>query len=672
MSARPPGPPKSSRVGARLARAVLVPLAALAAGAAGPGCGADPLPTPVEVTYGPSASTILTPFPSDRYTIADPSTATGRRVKLDRAATADPVVTTFPKLVSQLGELDGFSTIAGVTVSFGGPLDLRGLVLDPKADPPVIDPPRPPEAYATGGAPLALVDVDPASPELGKLHPLLPSWSEQRPESGLAVDYTLVAQPAAPLRERTRYLFVATRDLRARSGGGVQPSEDMLRVLEGRLEGDYERELDAALGVWERRTGRTRREVAIATVFTTESVVGELARMARAARARPAPRVLEPFTVERPTSADGRVRFRVAFEAPELRTAAGTFQIEGGAPKEQGKARLEAFVVMTDGTSRRRRPVVIYQHGLGGDKDATWGTAERLASLGVCVIGIDSPEHGSRAPAGARDQLASITAFLGVDIPAQSFDIARARDNFRQMASDQLELVRFVRSLGALDLLPVGAPDGEPDLDVSRVLYIGHSFGSVQGATIAALAPEIEHAVWNVGGGALTVLLRDSPLFAFALRGLEPPGTPPGALARFFVVAQALVERGDPAAYARYATLEPLPELGEPRRPRDVLLQEAIDDGIVPNSSTAALARSLGLVHAGPIAPVPGLPAATYPVRDNLPGGGTGALAQFDRMNGAETATHGDLISSTEARRQYVEFFRTALETGRATIRAAY
>jgi len=651
----------------------LVPILAALAAAAGPGCGAEPLPTPVEATYGPSAGTILTPFPSDRYTVADASSPTGRRVRLDRGTTADPVVTTFPKLVAQLGELDGFSTIAGVTVSFGGPLDLRGLVLDPKADPPVTDAPRPPEAYATGAAPLALVDVDPASPERGKLHPLLPSWSEQRPESGLTVDYTLVAQPTVPLRERTRHLFVVTRDLRARSGGGVQPSEDMLRVLRGRLDGgDYERELDAALGVWEERTGRSRREVAVATVFTTESVVGELARMARAARARPAPRVLEPFTVERAPSSDGRVRFRVAFEAPELRTPAGTFQIEGGAPKEQGKAKLEAFVVMNDAGARRRRPVVIYQHGLGGDKDATWGTAERLASLGACVIGIDSPEHGSRAPAGARDQLASITAFLGVDIPAQSFDIARARDNFRQMASDQLELVRFVRSLGSLDLLPLGAPDGEPDLDVSRVLYIGHSFGSVQGATIAALAPEIEHAVWNVGGGALTVLLRDSPLFAFALRGLQPPGTPPGALSRFFVVAQALVERGDPAAYARYATLEPLPGLGEPWRPRDVLLQEAINDGIVPNSATAALARSAGLVHAGPVVPVPGLPAGSYPVRGNLPGGGTGALAQFDRMNGAQTATHGDLIFAAEARRQYVEFFRSALESGRATVRPAY
>ena len=62
----------------------------------------------------------------------------------------------------------------------------------------------------------------------------------------------------------------------------------------------------------------------------------------------------------------------------------------------------------------------------------------------------------------------------------------RVRDNFRQMASDQLELVRFIQSLSTLDLLPLGAPDGVPDLDTTKILYLGHSFGSVLGGTSVA------------------------------------------------------------------------------------------------------------------------------------------------------------------------------------------
>src|SRR6185369_5425014 len=103
------------------------------------------------------------------------------------------------------------------------------------------------------------------------------------------------------------------------------------------------------------------------------------------------------------------------------------------------------------------------------------------------------PEHGSRSSNPASPAL-SIFSFFGVDTMTQTFDIGRARDNFRQMSSDQLELVRLINSLGELDLLPVGAPDGIPDLDVSRILYIGHSFGSVEGPSAMALAPEIKHA----------------------------------------------------------------------------------------------------------------------------------------------------------------------------------
>src|SRR5262249_49787300 len=150
-------------------------------------------------------------------------------------------------------------------------------------------------------------------------------------------------------------------------------------------------------------------------------------------------------------------------------------------------------------------------------------------------------------------------SFFGVDPNTQSFDIARARDNFRQMTSDQLELVRFIGTLGSLDLLPVGAPDGVPDLDVSRILYIGHSFGSVQGPAIFALAPEITQATWNVGGDGLMTLLRDSGTFGLLVNALKPPHTADGAMGRFFATTQAIVDPGDPLNFARFASLEATP-----------------------------------------------------------------------------------------------------------------
>src|SRR4051794_17816457 len=90
---------------------------------------------------------VLTPFPSDRFTVPDTSTATGLRVKLGADVTADPLVTSLASVVGELNEMDGFSTSGGVIVSFTGPIDIRGITTDLKADPPVTDPVRDADEY---------------------------------------------------------------------------------------------------------------------------------------------------------------------------------------------------------------------------------------------------------------------------------------------------------------------------------------------------------------------------------------------------------------------------------------------------------------------------------------------------------------------------------------------
>ena len=310
----------------------------------------------------------------------------------------------------------------------------------------------------------------------------------------------------------------------------------------------------------------------------------------------------------------------------------------------------------------------------GGDKDGCWGTSERLGPVhenGVAVFAIDSPEHGSRLD-GETTLLTSVYSFFGVDEASGTFDVGRARDNFRQMAADQFELVRLISSLGELDLLPVGAPDGVPDLDVSKIYYVGHSFGAVQGATIAAIAPEITHAVWNVGGGSLMTLLRDSNTFRYVVEGLAPQGTPFGGTARFMSVLQGIVDPGDPVNYARYATIEPLPGVST-WQPRSVLLQEVVKDGIVPNSSTEALARAAGMQQLGRVKPISGIAVASGTTATaNLASGSTAIVSQFDKDDDGKTVDHGSLIFQQVARDQYVEFFKSGLGGKPATVKKPY
>jgi pimeloyl-ACP methyl ester carboxylesterase len=607
--------------------------------------------------YGPQQSSPLAPYPSDQYLVPDASSPTGRRVVIDASSASDPLLTTYPDLVKQLSGSDGFSTVGGVAVTFSG--DIDPAILDLGVD-----------AFTRDDAPLMLINVDSASPGRGERLPLVVKYYPSRAADGdVRDDFTLVAQPARPLRPRTTYLLVVTSRLKDAKGSPVGATEAMAAVLDGLDTSNYAATVREALPLVKEATGLGTEEIALATRFTTASVVEETFAMAKALR-KTAPAALDgELTVV--AQQGGRVRFQGRYKAPEYRKAKpdGKWQIEGGAPVPQGEASLEFLLSFSDGAYSGPRPVVIYGHGLGGDKEGVWGTSERLAGAaehGVAVIGIDAPEHGSRGVPNA-DLADSVFEFFALDDKSGSFDLQRARDNFRQMAADQLQLVRLIQQLATLDVLPVGAPDGVPDLDPSQILYIGHSFGSVLASTVLAVAPEIQAACLNVGGNGLMTILRESATFQLLVKGLRPPGLTDGDLARFFAASQAIIDPGDPINFAPYVARAAGPGV-EGWRPRHLLLQEVHKDSIVPNLSTELLARALGLAHGGRVVrDVGGMPLLPAPLSGNLEGGVTGAYVQFDRMDG-KAAEHGGLIFAAEARAQYVRFFRDVVDGKSVTV----
>lgn len=630
----------------------------------------DPLPAgPVEVIYGEAHQTALVPFPSDRFTVDDPTTTTRLRLAVSPETSGDTFVAGYPQVTKRLNELDGFSTVGGIAVAFNGPIDgaafageQGGTALE------ALDP----NVFITKDSPIVLVDVDPTSPEVGRPVGLLPRYFGQaKDDIFLEDEYSIVARPAVPLAPNRRYLFAVTSKLLGIDGQPVARSSGAKSLLEDEPADIYAQKVHDGLAVLETSLGIKRDDIVIASAFTTTSQTSELDALASALRQSDAPGLTEDWTVEQSSESDGRIRFRGRYRSPEMRSPDGTFVVSGGLPQPQDVDQdLEVFLAFSDRNVSGPRPVVIYQHGLGGDKDGSWGAAERLSDLGVAVVSIDSPEHGSRG-AGATGQLESVFAFFGVstidngtDTPTYDFDLGKARDNFRQMTTDQIELVRFLVAQGSLDLLPVGAPDGVPDIDPSQILYLGHSFGSVQGPAVFALMPEIRHAAWNVGGDGLMLIMEDSILFGLLVDNIAPFGTTPGQLARFFAATQAIIDPGDPLNFAPRCLLDP----PDGARTRSILLQQVIDDAIVPNTSTEALARAARLSLMDPIRAVPGLPSMTGPSTANGPGGSTAVLTQFDTMNGGEPANHGELYFSPEGRDQYLEFFRTALESGVGTV----
>jgi pimeloyl-ACP methyl ester carboxylesterase len=638
-------------------------LGALAAVAACSSHSSTTSPPPPTAVYTAAALTRLSPYPSNRYAKADPSSATGIRVAIGPDDTNDPMLTVFPDTIAALNAIDGFSTLGGVSMSFSD--DIDPTTVQRKTD-----------GYATADSPMALVDVDPSSPENGHARGLVPRYyTTTGDDSAATVDFTLVVEPAQPLRPKTRYAFVLTDAVKTTSGVALTQSDDTRALLTGTAEASYGDSVRAALPVIETATGITKSHVVLATVFTTQTVHDVTLASATERRAAPPPTLQDTFTVQMTTgdATDPRVRFVGHFNAPEYRKAKpdSKWDVQDGKPVVQKTSNLELYIAFSDATSTAKRPIVIFQHGLGGDKDATWGTSQRLAPLNAAVFGIDAPEHGSRGdppfPDGKTDLVQASMNFFGVNLDTKAFDMRIARDNFRQMAADQLELLRFIQTLGTLDILPVGAPDGIPDLDVTKILYLGHSFGSVMAATFNALAPEISASVWNVGGAGLTGLFHDSGLFSILTKSLEPADTPKSEVARFFSITQSIIDPGDAANYAPYTTLSGLP--GVPNwRPKDVLLQEVRHDTIVPNSSSERLARAAGLAQVSPVLDaIAGLAPMQPGLSSNLASGATGGIFQFEIADG-KTVDHGSLIFTTEGIKQYVEFFRGSLAGGHGAI----
>src|SRR5205823_4056783 len=136
-------------------------------------------------------------------------------------------------------------------------------------------------------------------------------------------------------------------------------------------------------------------------------------------------------------------------------------------------------------------------------------------ALGIATAAIDLPFHGSRAPS-PRDTINNVTLQpctstgtpcdyigdsqsltapvkffnLGGDIGVMQYDPRSPRDNMRQAAADNMQLLRGLTAPG--NLAAITTDPNAPSSITFRsdaAAYIGFSFGTFPGALIAATDP---------------------------------------------------------------------------------------------------------------------------------------------------------------------------------------
>jgi len=214
-------------------------------------------------------------------------------------------------------------------------------------------------------------------------------------------------------------------------------------------------------------------------------------------------------------------------------------------------------------------PVVIFQHGITGNRSQMLAIAPALAQAGFAVVAIDLPLHGL-APAsplripgvGERtfdlDLQNNGTSAPGPDGTVDSSgawfinlsSLITSRDNLRQAVSD---LIVLTRSLPSAVLVDAGGVTDGTKFDGSKIRFLGHSLGGIVGGTLLGVNNEIGAATLAMPGGGIAKLLDASKTFGPVIAaGLAGNGVIEGSdnYETFLRFAQTLVDSGDPINYA--------------------------------------------------------------------------------------------------------------------------
>lgn len=616
------------------------------------------------------------PFPDDLYLDAQGRVSLGALP--GEASATDPAMA--DALRTSFLELDGFSVAAPSFFSLPpGSLDASSL-------------PATPSDSVREDASVFLMDIDSASPAAFQRIPVAVrfdaarGWLALRPHDGHAL---------VPGR---RYAAVVTTGVLDDRGAPIGPGEAFQQIRDAPARPSDPRSAEAydhysPVLATLASNGVARERVAALAVFTTQSLAGDLVDARERVWGDTRPQVSLSRVIAAGAELDallgvpaqdlpgvdveGGVQHahlawvvQGSFESPSFNSPqAGTharFERDSSGDLRVRRMDVVPFTLSVPaGAPVDRLPLVIFQHGLGGERSALFAIADALAVAGFAVLGIDIPYHGMRAlsatpdrnhnfgstpgPDGFGDVVGSAVQldFFGIvdesgELPA--FHPDYPRDVLRQAVVDLMRAVRVVREG---DWAAVRATSGLDTLGfdaTTQIGFVGVSLGGIIGAMFTASEPEIAAAVLNVPGGSLARLVEGSasfrgsflPLLLPKLGVFDLPAAEEATFLPEVAVYQMQLDRGDSVAY--------LPQLAQ--RPTHVLVQMARDDETVPNYSSEGVARPLGAVAIGGAARYTDLVMGTAPVRENLQLATervTRAIAIF------EPATHGLLSRRSDS-----------------------
>lgn len=570
----------------------------------------------------------------------------------------------------------GFSTVSAGYFRFNRPL----ADLDPEDVIP-----------AELQSPVLLMDVDPDSPERGKLYPTIASTP--RPDLNYVPDYLLSVGPAPGivLPANRQYAYVVQRSLRDIFGLRLNTPDTLERLLsnsppQNPTEAEAY-EIYQPLRETLQQVGLSSQDIATATVFTTSDPVNETAQLSQ--------QVVDRYdlTIENlqldPDDGATHERFwefHGTIEFPQFQQGIPPFDSEGlfeftsdGLLIEQ---RVEtAPVVITipkePFATDDEFPLLIYQHGSnglstqgvdrgpildpGGERVPGLGPAHVVAEYGIATVSAALPLNPERLENAPND------AYLNFS------NLAAYRDTFRQGVFEQRLLLEALEDLEIpAELVPNGTDEFSVETD--SVAVLGQSLGAQFANMLGAIDPNVGVVIPTGSPGLWPLLIPETELSDAAglLLGTLQPLDPlyPG-----LQLLEAAWEVADPIVYAPYLAQRPLD--GHPVR--SIYKPVGQGDTEVPEVVFNAMALATGLRQAGPIIwpemqsslALDGLDGIeSYPVANNLTSDDgtpyTGVVVQYEGDGIADPHTIFSQLDTVKF--QYGNFLRTWFETGVAEV----
>jgi len=631
--------------------------------------------SPVTVRYDRERGRSYHPYPDDFLTRPDAGTRTGLRLALPPAEGPNDFAFLFETLRAGTAGLDGASPIGHLVVELDAAPDLASLPLTPAES---LDP----------MASVALLDLRPGD-EFGRR---VPFRLEPRSDESVlgVVSHSLLLFPSLPLEPGGRYGLVVTRRLQADPTRPFGPSPFLAAALGApspgesaavaRVRGLAE---DVLAGAAAATPPIPREDVALAvriSVRSTDDIPADLLAIEAQVRAGPPPafRVTEVVPESDPASPVAAI-VRGTWEAPEWRSNGFLVRDASGVPLQQGTREIPFVLALPRAALSGPVPLTMYQHGNPGSAEEEVPRQGRtyLAEAGFAVAGFTDALNREVAP-GESDDVARITAqVFAVFLPLTQFQ--RVPDYWVQTNAEQLAFLRLLEGFGSIDVLPIGAPDGIPELDPGLPrTYVGISEGANHAPGFLAYAPGVKAAALLVGGRRFTeVLIHQQAQVILEQIGGFFQSLTPAEVWTAMALFQAMFDAQDEHNHARFLYREPFAIGGTTRR-ASVLVVEGLDDSLVPNHATESLAHELGpLPHLGPVQrAVPFLQETRGPVQGNVDAWTTAAFYQYVPVGvpgipptpgctvlSARSRSEGHYCAqgAAESRLQRVHFFQSAL-----------